>query len=761
MKPVREFQPTLRTASQVNAIDMAARYPEQRLFFATGRRIGDGVDAIDGLRLRPALLAPYRDLTRLRYDFPLVLVDRGPDAGAIRALSSIVDEMLQEVAPRGIEGERLRKHVLKLEREVRTMVAGGARGLLSEVWDAAVGRVTAPGDTSAATVLAELAEKMAIDGELVDCDAAMPAQVLNHAWEAAQQRKSLAFRATIERLIIKLSDILRSAFIHSKAGQQPGALRLALGGADREAFDFDVMSRLVARGAPKDELPAARRRRIEDALVALRTQPFYPDPRLADRSDAPPTFEFRYDNCAAAAAAFRNRLPRLAGVVKAISIAELEASDAYDEAQHDPYFAAFDPGALGADDIAMFPDYLVCIAPERSDAPENAGLIEFLSAGLPMKVLIEATDLLEEAAVGSGHFAFGVRSVRLANAATALGGVFVVQSVSSNLYALRERLGKAFAHRGSGLFCIYSGAGAVSALPPYLVAAAARESRAFPAFTYDPYAGENQAARFALEANPQPEADWPVAPFEYADENLQRVTEDAPFTIADFVLGDTRYAAHFARVPRERWNDAMIAADEWLARDPKSAGEAVPYVLAVDMDDKLQRVIVDSRLMQSVARCRTFWHRLQEQGGIHNSHAEILLAREKAKWEAAKASEVAELKASPGAAAGANEAPEAAPPAEMSGAAPAENAATERDPDLAWIDTSRCPSCNECQTINDKMFVYNENKQAYIADVKLGTYRQMVEAAESCQVAIIHPGKPWNANEAGLEELIARAEPFR
>ncbi len=169
-------------------------------------------------------------------------------------------------------------------------------------------------------------------------------------------------------------------------------------------------------------------------------------------------------------------------------------------------------------------------------------MMEMLSAGLPVKVLIEATDLLEEASVGTGHFAFGVRSVRLANTATGLGGVFVVQTASSNLYALRERLGKAFAHRGACLFSVYAGAGAVGELPPYLTAAAAMESRAFPAFTYDPYAGDNQAARFALEDNPQPEADWPVAPFEYADEDLQRVVEETPFTVADFVLCDTRYA---------------------------------------------------------------------------------------------------------------------------------------------------------------------------------------------------------------------------
>ena len=58
------------------------------------------------------------------------------------------------------------------------------------------------------------------------------------------------------------------------------------------------------------------------------------------------------------------------------------------------------------------------------------------------------------------------------------------------------------------------------------------------------------------------------------------------------------------------------------------------------------------------------------------------------------------------------------------------------------------------------MFAYDGNKQAYIKDLNAGTYAQLVEAAENCQVAIIHPGKPRNANEAGLDELIKRAEVF-
>jgi hypothetical protein len=171
--------------------------------------------------------------------------------------------------------------------------------------------------------------------------------------------------------------------------------------------------------------------------------------------------------------------------------------------------------------------------------------------------------------------------------------------------------------------------------------------------------------------------------------------------------------------------------------------------------------------MQATRRCLLLWHRLQEHGGIHNSHAEQALAREKAAWEAQKQQELEALRqavasSAPAAAASAAAAPaaEAAAVSVQAPAAAAADAAPPPSPDQPWIETARCSSCNECQNINDKLFGYNENKQAFIKDLSAGTYKEMVEAAEACQVAIIHPGKPWNASEPGLEELLERAKPF-
>ena len=74
-----------------------------------------------------------------------------------------------------------------------------------------------------------------------------------------------------------------------------------------------------------------------------------------------------------------------------------------------------------------------------------------------------------------------------------------------------------------------------------------------------------------------------------------------------------------------------------------------------------------------------------------------------------------------------------------------------------WIETPLCTNCNECTNINPRMFNYNADKLAFIADPEAGTFAQLVEAAEKCPVKIIHPGKPLNPNEPGLEDLIKRA----
>jgi hypothetical protein len=736
---------------------MEADTQAQVAFFLTGRRTSEHLDAVDGLGLRPALFAGYRELTQLRYDFPLLLVAGRTDKLFAQSLSGLIDGVLAGIA-KGSDGERIRKHALRMEQEIRVLAAGGATGTLSALWDQAAARLARGMDKSGADKsfedsLRRTRAAIKIDGELADCDAALPSRLLQHGWAAVQRQKAEGFRKELARVMLKLSDILKTDFERSEAGRSAKHLKASVGSGYGDAFDFDAMSRMLSNALPKDPFPESRRKRIRGLLDVLSAQQFFPTPgALVKKTGGSKHYSFLFDSCGEALAAFRERMPKLVELAKAIAIAELEIDGQYSEDKHDALFEQFGANGLDPQDFAPFPDYLVCVSAGKMQAVEHSQLMEILSSTLPIKVLLQIDDILEESTGGEGSLSAGMRARQIANMAIGLNEVYVLQSSSSNLFQFRERVLRGLSYRGPALFSVFSGASAkASELPPYLVAAAAMESRAFPAFTYDPSAGANWAARFSLESNSQVDLDWPIQAFAYEDEQHQRVCEDLAFTLVDFFASDRRYARHLARVPRARWNGSMIAVDESLSRERKGLPDKVPSVLMVDADNVLQKVIVDERLIREARRCREMWHSLQELGGVHNSHAEKLLARERKVWEESAQQEAEAHKPLP---------PAVSPIAAAAAAAPAADEEA-RSPDEAYIETARCATCNECTDLNNKMFKYNDDKQAYIADINAGTYAQLVEAAESCQVAVIHPGKPRNTKEPGLEALMKRAEAFQ
>lgn len=659
-------------------MDMASTHPEHLVFYLTGRRSGE-LEPIEGLGLRPALFARVHDLTRLRYDFPLVLA-RGEDAeGCVHTLSGVVDAVLQAIAPRGIAGERQRRNVLRLELEIRALLGEGATGSLSELWQRAAERLAALGGEAMRIDLARARAALAVEGALADCDAQLPAHLAAHVWEAVQLAKARATRRRIGEIAIRLSDLVRADDLRSQAGRGAETLRASIGAAHQALFDFDAMARMLARPSGSRALSESRRRRIEATLRTLRASPL-----LADDGGT----AYRFDDVETAIGAFRGRLPAMAELVKAMAIAELELDGHYVEEKHDAHFAAFGAASLEPADLELFPDYLVC-------QPARMGIVEALASGVPLKIVAVCHDAAD---------------APLAGAAMLTGETYVLQAASARLYDMRRELVAAMRHPGPALVSVY--AGTITDVPSYLTAAAAAESRAFPSFSYDPCAGPGWAERFSLATNLQPDADWPEHEFSWADEALQRKSERLAFTYADFALCDPRQAARFARVPREAWDEVP---------------GTIPWLYALDAEQRLHKLIVDQKLAHAVQRYADGWRRLRELDSLKRPPEE----KEEKKQEEKKQEERKEE-------------------------TPREHATGE-----PYIETPRCSSCNECTTINGAMFAYNENQQAYIADPGAGTFAQLVEAAESCQLSIIHPGKPRNADEPGLEGLIKRAEPFQ
>jgi hypothetical protein len=712
-----------------------------------------------GSGLRPALFARYADLENLRYDFPLVLIDADSGGDLFRPLTRVIDDILRAASEPGPEGEPMRQQVLRLEGSIRRRIAAEGNGGLRNLWRSSAAALLAksgeapfgPLDSN----LDRARDRLKFDGQVIGCDAATPKAVLTHAWEAVNSAKARAFRKKVDRLILRLSDILKADYMKSDEAHDARSLRASVGRSDGGTIDFKALSGILARARPVDRLPDARVRRINRALSALGTQRFY-GPGRGSESPAGKAAPHRYifESCAEALDAYRARLPEVVEFVKALTIAELEAENKYRADQHDPVFASFDESDLTAEQVALLPAALVCLRDGQNDTSETVRAFEALASGLPIKVLIQTDDILGATSPEPSRQAFGVGSTRLAAMAMGLHNAFALQTSSAHLYRLRDALVRGMRYDGPALFCVYSGAtDTVPGVAPYLLAAAATESRAFPTFIYDPSAGSDWARRFDLSHNPQLQADWPSHELEYEDAQGQKCTEQVAFTFVELALSDARYARYCTPFTRAEWTERMVPAAEWFGYGAERRMNFVPYVLGIDSENRLVRSGVAEKVIEAARRCEDAWNGLQELAGINNSHALRLLAAERQKMQA-EAQTSLPAPAAPTA--------PAAPAAKESDPAPAVTASVAAEPasNAPWIESARCTTCNECTQINSQLFAYNDNMQAYIANPDGGSYRQLVEAAEGCQVSIIHPGMPRNPNEDNLADLIERAKPF-
>ncbi|PSW07519.1 ferredoxin [Photobacterium lipolyticum] len=724
---------SLPRATAVPSINLVA-------FYQLGDCTGLPVERNCFQLLRPALFANYHDLSRLRYDFPLILVHDNQGQEWVRSLADTIDGSLQKVAPRGIKGEERRRQVLNQEQEIRNLVSQGLNGSLSSLWEGARLKLQLEvSETMRSTLgenLAKAHAELDFDGEIIDCDAEFPKRVFTHGWEQSQRVKSMQLCSRIDYLMQKLSDILRIDYLRSSEARDAGHLERSVGTGDKVEFDFQAMARILKSAPVGEPLPKKRSLRIREAMAVFKSQ------RFVTNSGGKNSFSFAFESCELALEAFRTRLPEMAMLVKAISIAELEIENRYDESQHDSFYRRFDQNQLGPEELAQFPSYLVVLG-DKIDAADQHAVLDILRSGLPFKIIAQTENIIGELSTAPGQLTFGTQGQQLARMALGLNTVFVLQSAASSLYPLREHVMKGLASDLPALFSVYSPGKAKQ--PCYLTAAAATESRAFPCFVFDPACGEDMASRFHLVGNPRAEQDWPRHQLKFEDSELNGYREETAFTLLDFIACDSRFAEHFACIEPAYWSSNMLPVDAFLDLDSNSRKGKVPYVLLIDEDDVIHRAVCDIKLIDAAKRCRDLWRNLQELGGINNSHALKALALATTTTTSDETVNTGSQQA----------------PAAIEATA---QIAPDQDPaissDAPWIETIRCTSCNECTELNDRMFAYDENKRAYIANPEAGSYRELVEAAENCQVSIIHPGKPINLDEPGLEKLIARAEPF-
>ena len=779
-------------------------------FFLFGNRRDCAETSTDIISVVPALLFQYRDLKNIRHDYPFCL-EGSESATAVRCLSNIIDELAENVNDDSESGKLLKHHIHRIEPEIRELAYQNRTASLLGLWDRAAknlrGKTQLPRkktdllrDTLAVT------RRSLTASEMISCGSHTAQLLLAglariHWWE-----RSGSIREELDSVLQQLTDLLSIDFNSSDEGQKPEHLRQAT--ATDDEIDFDAMSSILKASHLDHQLPDGRKKRIKASLDILQNaKPLFageavnPDTRQA----SPYEIDNLFDSTAAAILAYDTRMELLVDFFKAMAIARLEIENRYQEDVHDDYFERFDVKYLDEHELTFYPPVLINIRCSEIVEEDLNILMTLLTSRLPVKLLLQVDDLFTRETTSERSDITINWPARLAGMTMATANAYVMQAPVSQLQPLQKGFLDGLSFPGPALFSVYVGKEEYrSGLPVYFDAGAAMEARVFPLFSFDPAKGRALIERLDVLGNSQSDQDWSSDTFRYRNAEDHEATLELQFTPADFLLNNRLFVDQFWRLEQDYRHDDLMPLQVYLKLQTEESENKIPYVLAVDEDACIHRVVVTRNIVELVRGCADSWHQLREFGGIQNSFVIKQLLEEKIRLKAEKVKEVAAIEEEyrlqmerdvgklteqivqriahqllvrgeapliafdqppPTAAPHVAEAPAETAATEAAAEPAAEAEDEEEDEDIVafdapYIDTPLCTSCDDCTSLNPRLFAYDDNKQAIIKDPDAGPFKDLVIAAEICPVKIIHPGKPRSPDEPGVDDLIKRAALF-
>ena len=772
----------------------------------------------------PALLSAYRDASQLRYDYPLYLcpVDATDAAQSvpveqlIKPLSEFLQQSIESFAPASDSAKVLKDNLPWIERflgEASNKVEGPViiKELIIESCQKLSSHLQLEDENQQRfqADIDKFIESLAEGGMLLAYGRFPALHLLMHLIRSKVMPQLTLFKNELQQTIQHLQILLEVDDTKQDEANSSNSLKANI--SSNQFFNTDSLSKVVKKQSKGSvAMSDSRRQRIEDSLQVLKkfkekqtlVHIIHANYSLDTILKETPCFvtEHHEDPCLRSMQVFDQEAQELARVFAAARIAKLEIKNIYDENIHDPWFDNFNWEAFSKQELVLVPSVIVVESADRLADECMVSLSHLLNSGRPVNIIARVQahnnpgsggneDPFENYRTELGYFAISHRQA------------VVSQSSAARPQHLLAHLNTALNATRTSLHLINIGIREEQDeldLNAWLVAGAALEGRAHPFFSVDPGAGDAAAERVDFSGNPQADKDWPVQKFSF--QNKAGVVSDIEldFTFADYALLIPRLKHHFALIPIECEADDLLEVADYLLLSADQLDNFIPYVWAVNKQNELYRLVISSALIHACRDRLDFWHTLQEMAGVRSRYIENAEIRIHADAEMEVARQVAQAKAefdaelervktetaaevmsrltdsllgmdlSSGAVRPAVAAPApsiaqetVAAQADEEASAAAEVVAQEQesfaDP---WIDSPLCTTCNDCTDMNPLMFVYNDSKQAYIADLSAGTYKQMIEAAEICPSNCIHPGKPWDDSEADLDDLLERAQPY-
>jgi pyruvate-ferredoxin/flavodoxin oxidoreductase len=590
----------------------------------------------------------------------------------------------------------------------------------------------------------------------------------------------------------QIDNILVLEDYYRNARKEEGRLQRSFGRFASGALDFKSLSSVLQHGYDSRTMQKDRYQRIlaiardlEKLSKAYRENP--PTCRFAELEEG----------AQAIFSAFESHIEGAARAFGLLRRARLEATGKYEAAEHDAFFQRFNWRQLDNSEMELCPPFVVFSRREAHYSEYLGKLLELVTSGKPLKIFV----------LRSGFFT-GVAETGRAAALRSASDIELLFLSLRNIYFLQTSLAGPNGMAGA------IGRGLQSPRPAVLSiltdgagnndfqerASQALLSRAFPHFVYDPERASDFVSCLDLGENAAPEEMWPTATLDYVSEDGETQHLERPFTFADFAVTEKEFQDQFSPLPAAVAESAAVPLVDYLDMTPAARLGKTPFVFHQDQEKHLVKLVPSQAMVAQTADKLHLWHTLQELGGIKNPFVQAAEQRLKEQLTAEREKSLSEQKSqleaqlrareseavaaamrnlalrltgmstaapamtapAPAAQAPAEAVPgvptaEPAPPAPAAEPGPAAAPVSE----LPWIEAKLCTTCDECTTINKKIFAYNGDKKAYILNPKGGPYRDIVRSAEKCASGAIHPGMPHDPNEKDLDKLIKRAERFQ
>lgn len=791
-------RPVLEQAALAAPAELQAYWRILRLFHHSGK--GGGVGR-DDQRPIPAVFEPFIQAGAHSGFYPC-WVGTGLEATCL-PLEELIRQSVNQFAPEDHQGRLVKDQLPRLLLGFRRVIGRKGYSALAEGWPKVCETFIKELSIQEADrgVLDDLGRHLPQSGYLIDFSHAGILQILAILLNDRHELTRRMWQEEVGPLKDRISSLLAVEKEKEVDARTPEHLRSKLDFAD--AFlNFDELSDLLPDQS-SNQIPQERLHRLEEVrfwldegpdrlfahpawIVVQREQgasveemmnPLLSNARwvLSERGHVLQDAIHSFQELSALAARF----------FSAVRIAHLELADQYDPSVHDHYFVHFNWASFTPEEKLACPPVLALTDRKALLTQEALAFGKALTMGWPIRTVCLSSPYPEAAE----EWAYRAEPGMLA---LAYRDAFVLQTSAVDPAHLYHGLSMGLRAEHTALFHILDPGD-----PPDLLGHhAALVSREAPSFLMNGDPTASWGSRFTVADNPEPEADWVMQTIacRQGDEDLELV---AGVTPVDYAALFPQLLRHFQVVPESYATKDLLHITEYLALGGGERMGKVPFIWMILPDRQLVRSAVTITLARACEERLGFWHVIQDHAGIHNFHAdqvreELTREFEQQLEETRQALEAEYARTTAAAVEQAGRAAmedlarvlldmdplqvstpssRAATPTVVSPQSEptptAVNPAPETDPPKAapkpklvqeaWIDSAMCTSCNECINLNKRMFQYNDQKQAVIADIQAGTFAELVKAAEACPVGIIHPGAPVNPDEPGLPALIEKA----